>query len=58
MFSWEAANTNFIVIDLTWPGFKPTIYHTGGKHANHYNTDAIMNSIFQTTVENMYIQLR
>jgi hypothetical protein len=27
-------NANFIVFDLTWPGFKPTIYHTQGNHTN------------------------
>jgi hypothetical protein len=24
---------------LTWPGFKPTIYHIWGEHANHNTTD-------------------
>ena len=40
MLSGEAINTNFIVFSLTWPGLEPTIYHTRGKHANHYATDA------------------
>jgi predicted phosphatase len=28
MLSTEAANTNFIVSDLTWPVLETTIYHT------------------------------
>jgi hypothetical protein len=28
-----------IVFGLTRSGFKPTIYHTRGEHANHYITD-------------------
>ena len=44
MFSREAANTNFIVFDLTLSGIEPAIaiYHTGGEHANHYTTEAVM----------------
>jgi hypothetical protein len=41
MLSGEATNTNFIVVGLTWPGLEPTIYHTQGKHASHYTTDAV-----------------
>jgi hypothetical protein len=40
MLSGEATNINFIVFGLTRPGLKPTIYHTRGKHADHYVTDA------------------
>jgi cobalamin biosynthesis protein CbiD len=38
MLSGEATNTNFIVLGLTRLGLKPMIYHTQGKHANHYAT--------------------
>jgi hypothetical protein len=41
--SGEATNTNFIVFGLNRPGLEPTIYHTRGKHANHYATDAVPN---------------
>ena len=41
MPSGEATNTNFIVLGLTWSGLEPTIYHTPGKHANHYTTDEL-----------------
>jgi len=34
--SGEAANTNLIVFCLTQSGLEPTIYYTGGKHANYY----------------------
>ena len=34
MLIGEAANTNFIVFGLTWPGLEPTIYRTRGEHAN------------------------
>jgi hypothetical protein len=30
MFSGEAANTNFILFGLTWPGIELMIYHTSG----------------------------
>ena len=33
--------TNLIVIELTWPGLKPTIYCTWGEHFNHYTTDEV-----------------
>ena len=39
--SREAANTNFIVIDLTRAGLESIIYHTWDEHANHYTTDAV-----------------
>jgi hypothetical protein len=29
------------VLGLTWSGLKPMIYHTHGKHANHYITDTV-----------------
>jgi hypothetical protein len=38
MRSGEATNTNFIVFGLTRSELEPTIYNTGGKHANHYTT--------------------
>ena len=41
MLSGEATNTNFIVFGLILLGFKPTIYHTQGKHANHYTNNAV-----------------
>ena len=41
MLSREAAHTNIIVFDLTRRGLDPTIYHTQGKQANHYNTDVV-----------------
>jgi len=37
----ESVNTNHIVLSLTRHGVKPMIYHTLGKHANHYTTDAV-----------------
>jgi hypothetical protein len=41
MTNWKRTNNNLqnttqincIVFNLTWPGFKPTIYHTLGEHA-------------------------
>ena len=41
VFSGEATNTDFIVIGLTRPGLKSTIYDTRGEHANHYATNAV-----------------
>jgi hypothetical protein len=41
MLTEEAANTNFIVVGLTGPGLKSTIYHNKGKHASHYTNDAV-----------------
>jgi hypothetical protein len=38
---WEAANTNFIVFDLTKLGLKPTIYRIWGERTDHYTTDAV-----------------
>jgi hypothetical protein len=35
------ANNDVCVFGLTQSGLKPTIYHTGGKHANYYTTDAV-----------------
>jgi hypothetical protein len=43
VLSGEATHTNFIVLDLTRPELKPTIYHIPGEHANHYVTDATRN---------------
>jgi hypothetical protein len=31
----------FIVFGLTCPGLEPTMYHSRGKHANHYTTDEV-----------------
>ena len=42
MHNGETTNTTFIVFDLTWPGFEPTIYHNRGDYINHYNTDAVL----------------
>ena len=41
LHSEEATSNSFIVLGLTRPELEPTIYHTRGKHANHYNTDVI-----------------
>ena len=49
MTNWKRTNNNlqnttqinYIVFNLTWLGFKPTIYHTLGEHANHNITDAL-----------------
>jgi hypothetical protein len=45
MLSGEATNTNFIVFGSTRSGLEPTIYHTRGKHANHYITDAVLGDV-------------
>ena len=42
MLSGEATITNCIVFGVTQTGLDPTIYHTRGKHANHYTTDAVI----------------
>jgi hypothetical protein len=47
VLSGEATNINFIVFGLTRLGLEPTIYHTRGKHANHYTTDAVATSEIQ-----------
>jgi hypothetical protein len=41
VLSGEATNTIFLAFGLTRPVFEPTIYRTGGEHANHYATDAV-----------------
>ena len=38
VLSGEAENNNFIVICLTRPGLKPTIYYTLGDHASQYTS--------------------
>ena len=43
MLSGEATKTNSIVFGLARSGLEPMIYHTWGKHANHYATDAVVN---------------
>ena len=40
-FLAEKQQIPILVFGLTWPGLKPTIYHTRGEHAKHYATDAI-----------------
>ena len=35
----------------TWPRLKPTIYHTWGKHANHYTTPDQDSNLGSTTLE-------
>ena len=40
MLGGEATYTNLIVLGLTWPWFKPIIYRSQDKHADHYTTDA------------------
>jgi hypothetical protein len=35
MFSRGAANTNFLVFDLTQSGLDPMTFHTHDEHANH-----------------------
>jgi hypothetical protein len=32
---FDAANTNFIALDLTRPAIEPTIYHIRGEQAYH-----------------------
>ena len=44
VLSGDATNTNFTVFGLT-PGLEPTIYRTGGEHANHYATDAVLDGV-------------
>jgi hypothetical protein len=29
------------IFGWTWLGFEPMVYHTRGKHANYYTTDAV-----------------
>jgi hypothetical protein len=41
VLSGEATNTNVIVVGLTLPGLKRTIYRTRGEHANNYTTDMV-----------------
>jgi hypothetical protein len=41
MFSRGAANTSFLVFDLTQSELDPMIFHTGNEHANHDTTDAV-----------------
>ena len=36
----EATNANCIIFGLIWLWLKHTIYHTQGKHTNHYTTNA------------------
>jgi hypothetical protein len=46
MLNGEATNTNLIVFGLTRPGLEPMIYHTRGKHAKRYNTNALVIKTF------------
>jgi hypothetical protein len=43
-FRAEATNTNFIVFGLIRSGLEPTSYHTQSEYANHYITDAVVDS--------------
>jgi hypothetical protein len=51
----QAANTNFIAFGLIRPGLKPMIYHTKGKHIDHYLTVAVlkMNKFLPDLVEHL-----
>jgi hypothetical protein len=42
MFSREPKHTNFMVFCLFQPRHEAMIYHTQGKHANHYTTDSVL----------------
>ena len=42
-------NTNFIVFGLTRTELEPSIYHTRGKHAYHYNITNANNDVRNTT---------
>ena len=59
MLSGEAANTNFLVSGLTESGLEPRIYHTRGKHVNHYTSDEVKVGmmvrvmVFNNTVNNI-----
>ena len=54
MLSGEATNTNLSLwFDPTWTD-KPTIYHTRGKHANHYATDAVCLLMDRDKMSNLY----
>jgi hypothetical protein len=37
----EKQQIPILVFGLTKPGLEPTIYHTRGEHANHYNTNVV-----------------
>ena len=41
MLSAEATNNKITVFGLTRSGVEPMIYHTRGKHANHYTTNEV-----------------
>ena len=41
MLSGEAANANLILL-FDQVCFEPTTFHTRGKHANHYTTEAVL----------------
>jgi hypothetical protein len=47
VLSGEAADTNFLVNDLTQSAFEPTIHCTRGEHANHYTTNAVQGAVKQ-----------
>ena len=38
----EKQQIPILVFGLTWLGLKPMIYHTWGKYANRYTTDAVI----------------
>jgi hypothetical protein len=45
VFSGEAANANFIVLDLTQPLVKPKIYRNQGEHANNYTSNVVVSQL-------------
>jgi hypothetical protein len=55
---WEATNTNFIIFGLTRPGFEPIIYHNPGEHANHYNTDVVVDKRQRTKLQTLCRKLK
>jgi exonuclease I len=55
VLSGEATYTNLIVFGLIRPVLEPTIYHTRGKHANHYVIDAVTTyEIVKENIINFY----
>jgi hypothetical protein len=50
MVSREVAHFIFIIFSLTQQGLEPMIYHTQGKHANHYTTDMVTSNLMVTGI--------
>ena len=42
------------VFCLTRSGLEPTIYHTGGEHANHYTNDAVYSNLIVVMYEQIF----